>query len=172
MPNLRLIDKQKEFPAHLSPLALTFEAEIKRVRIESGCEIADVMRELAAASGVSENHLYNYRNGNTDIPGSLIRVFCSIFKSNALADVTRCDELEFEIEGDIDIAQMCNRQVRSMLDGGNDFLDAFDDGRIDGHEEIKLAHSAARIRRDSYRLLEYAQRSRRRSLGNTPPVAA
>lgn len=55
-----------------------------------------------------------------------------------------------------------------MLAGGEDFLDAFDDGRIDGREEIKLKHTRARIIRTTNRLFEIAQNARRR---NTPTAA-
>jgi transcriptional regulator with XRE-family HTH domain len=159
---------------HQSLLAQTFEAEIKRTAAEAKCSIAEVMRELANVSGISENHLYNYRSGKTDIPGQTIRAFCTIFKSNALADVVRCDELEFDIDGELDLTQLCSRHVRSMLEAGNDFLDAFADGKIDGHEELKLVHTTARIHRDSFRLLEVAQQIRRRGLHhhNPPPPAA
>ena len=83
MSKLSLVNKAKDYPARLSPLALTFEAEIKRIAAAANRNLADVMRELSKASGVTENHLYNYRNGKTDIPGSLIRIFCSMFSSCA-----------------------------------------------------------------------------------------
>ncbi len=170
---LSLVAGPEKPAAHMSQLALTFEAEIKRIAGEAGVQIADVMRELSNVSGVSENHLYNYRSGRTDIPGSTIKVFCSIFRSNALASVLMIDEIEFEDDDAYDLARMCNRHVRSMLESGEEFLDAFEDGHIDGHEEIKLARTTARIRRDSFRLLEVAQSFRRRRQSTAPgPVAA
>lgn len=169
--SLKLIKTELE-PAHRSRLALAFETEIKRIAAENSSDIADVMRELSDAVGISESQLYNYRSGRTDIPGSTIRLFCSIFKSNALSDVTRCDEIELELASGLDVAQMCNRHVRSMLEGGEHFIDAFADGRIDGHEEIKLEKAVAQIHQRSFRLLETARGMRRQSRNNTPPIAA
>lgn len=161
-----------KYEAFQSPLALTFEAEIKRIVAESGSDVANVMTNLSEITGISESQLYNYRSGKTDMPGSLIRVFCSVFKSNVLADVVRCDELEFELEGELDIAQLCNRNVRSMLEGGQDFIDVFADGRVTGHEEMKLARTTAKITRDANRLLEFARSCRRRSQNRPGPMAA
>lgn len=170
---LKLVPEPEKPAPHLSILAHTFEAEIKRVVDESGSDVAGVMRRLSEVSGISENHLYNYRSGKTDIPGSHIRTFCSIFRSNALAEVVRVDEIEFEVEGELDFAQICNSHVRSMLEGGQDFLDVFADGRVDGHEEIKLARTSAKINRDSYRLFEIARSIRRRQTASNPgPMAA
>ena len=169
---LSLVAGPEKPAAHQSQLAMTFEAEIKRVSGESGASIADVMRELASVSGVSENHLYNYRSGKTDIPGSLIRVFGSIFRSNALASVLMVDEIEFEDDDAYDIARMCNSHVRSMLEGGQVFLDVFKDGRVTGHEEKRLAATTAKIQRDSFRLLEVAQSFRRRRTQAQPGPAA
>jgi len=69
---------------------------------------------------------------------------------------------------DLTLLGVCGRAVREMLAGGEDFLDAFDDGRIDGREEIKLKHTRARIIRTTNRLFEIAQNARRR---NTPTAA-
>lgn len=169
--SLKLVPPPENAAQHVSRIAATFEAEIKRVAAEAGQPIAEIMRGLSGLSGISENHLYNYRNGKTDIPASLIRVFCSMFKSNALADVVRVDEIEFEIEDGLDLAKLCNSHVRSMLEGGQDFIDVFEDGRVTGHEERKLELTVARIQRDSNRLLEFARHSRRR-INNPGPVAA
>lgn len=169
--SLKLIKTRPEI-AHRTRLALAFETEIKRLVAESGSDVATVMRELSNAVGICESHLYNYRSGRTDIPGSSIRLFCTVFKSNALSDVTRCDEIEFEVESGLDLAQMCNRHVRSMLDGSSEFIEAFADGRIDGHEEIKLEKAVAQIQQRSFRLLETARGMRPKSRNNPPPMAA
>lgn len=168
---LTLIKPEPEI-AHRTRLALAFETEIKRIVAESDSDVATVMHELSKAIGISESQLYNYRSGRTDIPGSSIRLFCTIFKSNALSDVTRCDEIDFDYDTGLDIAQLCNKHVRAMLEAGQDFLDVFEDGKVTGHEEIKLEKAAAVIQQRSYRLVETGRGLRRRSLNNTPLSAA
>lgn len=172
MSKLKLINPPA-YEAHQSALALTFEAEIKRISNESGAEMSTVMEELSNASGISQSQIYNYRIGKCDIPGSLIRIFCAIFKSNALSDVTRCEDIEFELDGDFDLAQMCNRHVRQMLECGQAIMEAAEDGHFDGHEVMKVERKTAELNRTSFQLVEYARHSRRRIIGNnTPPLAA
>jgi hypothetical protein len=141
-----------------SPVALTFDAEIKRVSAEKGLEIGKVMKKLAAATGLEERHLYNYRSGKTDIPSLLIPILCKQFESNALAMtvIGLCDDCSFDERDAFDLAKFCTGTIRNMLKGGEDFLDAFEDNRIDGHELIRLKNTRALIVRDANRMLEVA----------------
>lgn len=155
----KLIEKKREeYPAKDTLIALTFECEIKRVAIEKGIEIADVIARLSENTGVCQRHIYNYRAGKTDIPVLLIPKFCKQFGSNvlAMAVMTMCDEAEFE-QGDLfDLSRFVSKSVQNVLKSGDEFLEAFDDGTINGFEFSKLSLSTARIIRDANRMLELA----------------
>lgn len=150
---------RQEYPAKDSPVALTLENEIIRIALEKGLEIGVVTARLSNAVGVSERHIYDYRNGKTDIPSMLIPKFCREFGSNALAMsvVTLCNETEFDERDAFDLGRFASQSIRNVLQSGDDFLEAFDDGVIDGFELSKLSRSTARIIRDANRLLEVAQ---------------
>ncbi len=147
-----------------SPVALTFYAEIKRLAVDKGIEIGKVMTKLAGFTGLDERQLYNYRTGKTDIPSLLIPVFCKQFESNALAMavVAMCEPGDTDERDAFDLTKFCSGTIRNMLKGGEEFLDAFDDGRIDGHELIKLKNTRARIVRDANRLVEVASHAHER----------
>lgn len=165
MAKLTLVDKDTEYPTRLSPVAMTFEAEIKRTAIEKGLEIGEVIAKLAKLADVAERQLYNYRSGKTDIPAMLIPQFCKQFGSNALAMaiVTMCNGTEFEERDAFDLAKFASQSVQDTLKGHDEFLDAFDDGTIDGHELAKLSHSTAKIIRNAHRLNEIARRAHERT---------
>ncbi|HQZ81625.1 MAG TPA: hypothetical protein PLR83_00265 [Pyrinomonadaceae bacterium] len=94
-------------PETHSLVALTFDAEIKRLAVEKGLEIGTVMTKLAGFTGLDERQLYNYRSGKTDIPSLLIPVFCKQFESNALAMaiVSLCDVTPIETDDGFDVAR-------------------------------------------------------------------
>lgn len=158
-----------EFPHRNSPVALTFEAEIKRISIEKDLTIGQVMTKLAGFANVDVRQLYNYRSGKTDIPSLLIPKFCKQFHSNALAMaiVSMCNKTEFEERDEFDLTRFCSKTLRDQLQHGDDFLEAFDDGTIDGHELTKLSLSTTKIIRNANRLLEIAtfEHNRRRPVG-------
>jgi|CXWL01.1.fsa_nt_gi hypothetical protein len=167
--NLQLV------PPQLSPVATTFEAEIKRYAAETGLEIREVMRKLSEFSGISENHLYNYRNGKTDIPLMLIPVFCRQFNSNALAMaiVDMCDAMvEIEERNGLDLTMLCSHSVRDMLRVGEVFQDITSDGHIDGHEEIRFAGEVAKLGIHKNRMFETVKFMRRRRQNDNAPAAA
>lgn len=149
----------------LSPVALTFEAEVKRAAAEKGLPIERVMTKLAEFTGVGVSQLYNYRTGKTSIPADLIPELCRQFQSKALAMavLNACgDVVEDEEHEPLDLTRFCSSTVRNMLAGGEEFLEVFDDGKVDGHELTNLSHRAARINRDVHRLLETAEAAHRR----------
>lgn len=158
---------REEYPAKDSLVALTLESEITRIAAEKGLEIGTVTKRLSLAVDVSERHIYDYRNGKTDIPAMLIPKFCREFGSDALAMavITLCNETEIDERDEFDLGRFASRAVRNVLKGGDDFLEAFDDGVIDGFEIIKLKRSTARIIRDANQLLEIAtvEHQRRRA---------
>lgn len=163
----KLIEKKREeYPVQNSPVALAFECEIKRVAIEKGLEIGEVVRKLSQKTGVCERHIYHYRTGKTDIPTMLIPKFCRQFGSNALAMavMTMCDEAEFDEQELFDLSRFVSKSVRNVLKAGDEFLEAFDDGAIDGFEFSKLSQSTARIIRDANRMLELAASARNRRM--------
>lgn len=159
---LKLVE-QKPNSAH-SPVALTFDAEIKRMSIEKGLEIGKVMTKLAGFTGLDERQLYNYRSGKTDIPSLLIPIFCKQFESNALAMsvIGLCDDANFEEADAFDLVKLCSSTLRDILKGGEEFMAAFDDGKIDGRELTRLKSVRATIIRNTNRLFEVASNAYQR----------
>lgn len=162
MADLRLVNK-KPASAH-SPVALTFDAEIKRLAAHSNIPIGEFMEILAGSTGLTEKQLYNYRSGTCDIPALLIPIFCRHFESNALAMavVAMCELEEWDQRDGFDLARFCASTIRDMLRGGEEFMAAFEDGRIDGHELITLKNVRAKIIRDANRLVEVAVQAHER----------
>jgi hypothetical protein len=147
-----------------SPLALTFDAEIKRISIEKGKPIGEILELLAERSGISWQQLYNYRSGKTDIPASLIPVLCKHIGSNALAMslVGLCETGDWDPQDAFDLADFCAGTTRDMLAGMQTFIDAARDGEIDGHELLKIKNVTASIVRNAHRTLEVATQMRER----------
>lgn len=164
MTTRKLEAVKKATPETHSLVALTFDAEIKRIAIEKGREIGEIMAKLAGFTGLDERQLYNYRSGRSDIPALLIPIFCRQFESNALAMavLSMCDAEHTPPADGFDIARFCSESVKEMLECGTDFLNAFEDGRITGHEVAKLKNTRAKIIRSANRLLEAAQTARGR----------
>lgn len=135
--------KNEEFPFKSSPQSLTLENEIIRVAKEKQIPVADVLSHLAKFSQITERQIYNYRAGKTDIPSSLVPVFCNYFQSKALAMsiLIQCNDKE-EIDN-FEIVKIANDSCRQTLNFHNKFLEAFEDGTIDGYEYIELKKSTA-----------------------------
>ncbi len=159
MKSLKLIEqKHDEYPFKNTPVTLCFEAEIKRVAEEREEPLGDVTAKLANLSGVGERQIYNYRTGKTEIAPEQIKIFCQQFNSFALG----CAWFStFGIEQDVcdefDLSRFASQTVRNVLQAGDKFLSAFDDGHIDGHEMNELELASAKIQRDARRLTEVAR---------------
>jgi hypothetical protein len=147
-----------------SPVALTFDAEIKRISVEQDKPIGDVIKLLAERSGISWQQLYNYRSGKTDIPASLIPVLCKQFGSNslAMAVVGMCEAGDWDPQDAFDLADFVAGTTSEMLGGVRTFIDAARDGQIDGHELLKVKNVTAAIVRNAHRILEVATQMRER----------
>lgn len=159
MKSLKLInEKNDEYPYRNTPVTLCFEAEVKRLADERDEPTGKLIAKLAALSGVCERQIYNYRSGKTEIQPEQIKIFCRQFNSFALG----CAWFStFGIEQDVcdefDLSRFASRTVRNVLQAGDKFLSAFDDGAIDGHEMNALELASAQIQRDARRLTEVAR---------------
>ncbi|MGI8556496.1 MAG: hypothetical protein ACR2LT_09105 [Pyrinomonadaceae bacterium] len=159
MKSLKLInEKHDEYPLKNTPVTLCFEAEMKRLSAERDEPMGEITAKLAGFCGVSERQIYNYRTGKTEIQPEQIKIFCCQFNSFALG----CAWFStFGIEQDIcdefDLSRFASRTVRNVLQAGDKFLSAFDDGVIDGHELNELELASAQIHRDTNRLVEIAR---------------
>jgi hypothetical protein len=147
-----------------SPLALTFNAEIKRVAAETKISIGEIMELLAKKTGLEERQLYHYRSGKCDIPALLIPIFCRHFESNALAMtlVGLCEIEDFEPGDGLDLIGFSAKTLQDMLAGAQVFVDAAKDGKIDGNELLEIKNVFAQIVRDAHRAIEVAAQMRRR----------
>jgi len=139
----KVAEMHKTYPFKNSPQSLTFESEIKRVAKEREDSIEKTIENLSEMSGVTVRQIYNYRNGVTDIPSGLIPIFCKQFGSNALAMsiLNQCGETE-KID-DYDIVRLANQSAQKTLKVHQDFLVAFEDGKVDGFELMDLKKSTA-----------------------------
>lgn len=153
-----------EYPFKHSPTTLCFEAEIKRLAEERGEPIAQLISNLAKLSGVGERQIYNYRSGKSEIPIIAIQGFCEQFNSIALGIAwlstfaVESDEMEL-----YDLSRLASRTVRDVLNSGDVFLDAFEDGKVTGFELNRIELAGAKIHRDTRRLTEIARDAHRRS---------
>ncbi|GEM_PF-3305405 len=149
--------KHDEYPFKDSILALVLDAEIKRIANEKGLCVGDVITKLSQKTGVSERQIYNYRSGKTDLQASHIAIFCKQFGSNALAFalLNEC-ETKVEIPESFDLISIASKTARRTLKHHEMYLDAFDDGQIDGFELSQLEHSTASSIRDLQMLREIA----------------
>lgn len=157
--SLRLIqDKHEEYPYKNTPVTLCFEAEVKRIAEERNEPMAQTLKLLGDMSGVSERQIYNYRQGKTEISPEQIKIFCQQFNSFALGCAWFSTfGIEQEICDEFDLSRFASRTVRNVLQAGDRFLSAFDDGVIDGHELNELELASAQIQRDARRLTEVAR---------------
>lgn len=173
MRKLTLIDKKNEYPSRLSPIALTFEAEIKRLAEEKGLSIEATMTKLAGFTGISTSQLYNYRCGKTPIPADHIPVFCKQFESNALAMtvLNMCSETPIDELDGLDHTRLCNKSVRAFLEAGAVYQEVMEDGVVDGHEEIRFSGVHARVGAANNRMLENLRAARRQRMGTSPAAA-
>ncbi len=159
MKSLRLIkQKHEEYPYKNTPVTLCFEAEVKRIADERDESLSEVISKLARMSGVGERQIYNYRQGKTEIAPEQIKIFCQQFNSFALGCAWFSTfGIEQEICDEFDLSRFASRTVRNVLQAGDKFLSAFDDGKIDGHEMNELELASAQIQRDARRLTEVAR---------------
>lgn len=158
MKSFKLLEIKEEHPFKNTPVTLCFEAEIKRLAAEREEPVGNLIAKLAARSGVSERQIYHYRSGKTEIVPEQIKIFCQQFGSLALG----CAWLStFGIEQNVcdefDLSRFVSKTVRNFLQCGETFLDAFDDGKVDGHEMNRLELVGAQIHRDANRLVETAR---------------
>ncbi len=159
MKSLRLIkQKHEEYPYKNTPVTLCFEAEVKRIAEERDEALSEVIAKLARMSGVGERQIYHYRQGKTEISPDLIKIFCQQFNSFALGCAWFSTfGVEQEMCDEFDLSRFASRTVRNVLQAGDKFLSAFDDGKIDGHEMNELELASAQIQRDARRLTEVAR---------------
>ncbi len=154
---LNVVSIHEQYPFKNSPQSLTLECEIKRIAAERGESIDQTIKHLADLSGLSERHIYNYRTGKTDIPAGLTVVFCNHFGSNALAMaiVQQCCQTA-DCDG-FDIVRLANKSARHTLAAHERFLEAFDDGVIDGFELNELKKQTAAGVANFHRLEQVAE---------------
>lgn len=154
----KVVQMRDKFPYKNTPVQLCFEAEIKRIADERQEPMADVVTGLAKLSGVEMRQIYNYRNGKTAITPERIKIFCEQFNSIALGMAWLSTfDVEQEQTELYDLSRLASQSVRNVLKAGDEFLEAFEDNHIDGHEMNKLEFAAAQIQRDTVQLLETAR---------------
>lgn len=150
--------KHEEYPFKNTPVQLCFEAEITRIAKEREDPLGDVTAKLSELSGVTDRQIYNYRMGKTEIAPEQIKIFCQQFNSFALGCAWFSTfGIEQEVCDEFDLSRVASKTVRNFLQYGELFLDAFDDGKIDGHEMNRLELAQAQIHRDANHLAEIAR---------------
>lgn len=153
----KVVLMHEKYPYKNSPQSLTLESEIKRIAADRGESIELTIDRLSEFSGVTVRQIYNYRSGKCDIPSGMIPIFCNEFGSNALvmAILKQCKPSE-EVES-FDIVKLANQSARNTLQTHDRFLEAFDDGTIDGFELNELKKKTAASIADFHRLEQVAE---------------
>lgn len=153
----KVVQMKSKKPYRHTPTALCFEAEIKRIVGERGESTANVIARLSRFSGITERQIYNFRDGTTEITPEYIKIFCQQFGSLALGQAWFATfGIEQEDQEIFDLTRFASKSVRNVLEAGDRFLQAFDDGQIDGAELNDLALAAAKIQRDAVQMFEVA----------------
>lgn len=148
---------REEYPFKDNPTALTLTNEIKRLAEIREVKMDAMMNELAGVLEVSDRQIYNYRMGKTQIPDDAVLIFCREFRSTAmvaawLREQNLLDELE-----NFDIVRLANQTARQTLQTHDRFLEAFEDGRIDGFELSDLRSETAKSVASFNRLEQVAE---------------
>lgn len=131
-------------PFKNSPIALTIEAEIKRVAESRDESINETISRLAKFTNLSIRQIYNYRMGKTQVPENLILIFTKQFASTALVSAWLAENEVTEVPDNFDLVRLANKSARQILQTHDSFLEAFEDGHIDGFEITELKKSAAK----------------------------
>ena len=124
----------------MNSLARALDAEFKRVALEEGKSMNDLIDEVSKVVGKTPRTLYNYRSGKWPVPADVIPILCQRFNSNTLLDVLKdaaispdsADVLENDVPLDVwgqtrqilnDVILQCDL-VQQALDPGREFTKA------------------------------------------------
>lgn len=147
----------QQYPFKDTPLALTLTNEIKRVAEQRGEEIGTVIKHLARFTNLTERQIYNYRTGKTQIPENLILTFCLQFRSTALATAWLLEKDAIDLLDSYDLIRLAGTSARNVLKTHDSFLEAFEDGNIDGFEITKLRQETSGAVASFHQLREIAE---------------
>lgn len=128
-------------------LALTLDAEFKRVAREEQKSMDDLVTEVAALTGKCARQLYNFRSGKWDLPSSLIPLLCRRFRSRALLDalIDECRGTEVEVPDLFDLTRLISRTVGDDMRHFESYIRAFEDGIVSEQELRELRESGERL---------------------------
>ncbi len=154
--NIHLV--KDEYPFRNTAPALCLDAELKRLAKERSAPIGTIVSEIANSLNVSDRQINYYRQGKTEIPADKIKSLCKSFGSIALGNawLSTFEAATGEMES-FDLIRFTAQMVRNILQGGDKYMAAFDDGEIDGGELRELQEATAAIQRDANRLQEIAE---------------
>lgn len=133
----------EDYPFKNSLLSLTLESEIKRIAESREESIANTIDNLAKLTGVTPRQIYNYRMGKTQIPDELLLLFCKQFASTAMVSAWLAENEICIVDDLFDLIRLANHSARQVLKTHDQYLEAFDDKKIDGHELTELKKSTA-----------------------------
>lgn len=145
------------------------DREFKRVAKAEQISMEELVNELATLTNCSTRQLYNYRSGKWSLPGEMIPTLCKRFRSRALLDelIAGCEETPVDVPEAFDLTRLVTQTVRDDMHHYEKFLNAFEDGVIEGRELEELRESGARVI-DNVRKFEaiaVADFSKRQALG-------
>lgn len=128
-------------------LADTLHREFKRVARAEQIAMEDLVNEVSKLVECSPRQIYNYRSGKWDLPSGLIPALCKRFRSRALLDelTAGCAETPVDVPDAFDLTRLVAQTVRDDMRHFEKFLDAFEDGVVEGHELAELRESGARV---------------------------
>ncbi len=124
-----------------------FDSEFKRVALEEGKTMEDLIDEVAALVGYSVRQVYNFRSGKWLLPAQIIPTLCKRFRSRALLDalIDECCETDITVPESFELTCLVSKTVRDDLHHYEKFLAAFEDGVISEREMAELRASGERV---------------------------
>jgi len=128
-------------------MARTLDQEFVRVAKLEDRPLAELVGQVAQDTGYSTRQLYNFREGRTELPASLLPYLCARFGSGALVDLllAECTPQVIEVPELFDLARLTSGAVKDTLKHYERYLDAFESNGVDAGELEELEQSGERV---------------------------
>lgn len=125
----------------------TLDEEFRRLARATGMTMEELVAEVAALTGFSQRHIYNFRSGKWPVPADLVPILYKRFSSTALLDELKdeCQRTPVQIPDQFELTLLTSQTLREDLLHYERVLKAFEDGAIDARELAELRDSGARV---------------------------
>jgi len=157
-----------------SAIGRAFTAELKRIALledKTMDVLCDEIANLVGLKGREHRQLYNWRSGRWALPSNVIPTLCRRFKSLALLNALKdeCSDVAIEVPDGYDLTREVSQTIRKDLQAYEQFLKAFEDGRIEPLELQQLRELMEGVVRNAHHFVDIAatdcERRRSRETG-------